>query len=265
MEKTDNNPVKTKRDLALERMKGKYPDKVFEDDDALFGQINDDYDDYDKKLAEYKERERTFSDMFTADPRAASFLMNWRNGEDPTIGLIRQFGTEIKEAIDDPERQEEIAAAQKEFVERVAKEKEYEEAYQTNLAASLSYLEEMQEKQGVSDDEIDKIMQFIITIVRDGVMGKFAPETIEMARKALNHDADVAQASHEGEVKGRNTKIEEKLRKKKSGDGTASLDGKSSKPKHQSAPSLGVLDQLGDNNKTIWERGNEKRIKASNN
>lgn len=265
MEKTDNNPVKTKRDLALERMRGKYPDKDFDNDDVFFGQINDDYDDYDRQLAEYKERESTFSNMFTADPRAASFLMNWRNGEDPTIGLIRQFGTEIKEAIDDPDRQEEIAAAQREFVERVAKEKEYEEAYQSNLAASLSYLEDMQAKTGISDDEIDKVMEFIVTIVRDGVMGKFAPETIEMARKALNHDADVAQASHEGEVKGRNTKIEEKLRTKKKGDGTASLDGKSSKPKRQTAPALGVLGELGENNQTIWERGNEKRYKASNN
>lgn len=264
MEKTDNNPVKTKRELALERMKGKYPDMDFENEDVFFGRINDDYDDYDRQLAEYKERESTFSNMFTADPRSAAFMMSWRNGEDPTIGLIRQFGTEIKDAIDDPERQEEIAAANKEFVERVAKEKEYEESYQANLAASLSYLEELQAKSGMSDDEIDKVMEFIVTIVRDGVMGKFAPETIEMARKALNHDADVAQANHEGQVKGRNEKIEEKLRKKKSGDGTANLDGKSGKAKRQTAPALGALDNFGDNNKTIWERGNEKRIKASN-
>lgn len=263
MEKTNNNPIKTKRELALERMKGKYPDMDFENEDVLFGQINDDYDDYDRQLAEYKERESTFSNMFTSDPRSAAFMMNWRNGEDPTIGLIRQFGTEIKDAIDDPERQEEIAAANKEFVERVAKEKEYEETYQANLAASLSYLEELQAKSGMSDDEIDKVMEFIVTIVRDGVMGKFAPETIEMARKALNHDADVAQATHEGQVKGRNEKIEEKLRKKSSGDGTANLDGKSGKAKRQVAPALGALDNFGDNNKTIWERGNEKRIKAS--
>ena len=53
----DNKEVKSKRDLFSDRMKAKYPDKQFDDDEALFGQINDDYDDYDKRLGEYQGRE----------------------------------------------------------------------------------------------------------------------------------------------------------------------------------------------------------------
>ena len=49
-----------------------------------------------------------------------------------------------------------------------------------------------------------------------------------MAVKALNHDTDVAMASEEGEIAGRNAKIVEKLRKAERGDGTAPLDGKNS-------------------------------------
>ena len=40
-----------------------------------------------------------------------------------------------------------------------------------------------------------------------------------MALKAINHDADVAVANQEGLVQGKNTKVEEKLRTKKEGDG----------------------------------------------
>lgn len=264
MANTDNNSVKTKRELAMERMSGRYPDMDFTDEEVFFGRINDDYDDYDKEIEGYRDREKTFSDMFTSDPRSAAFLMSWRNGDDPAVALIRQFGTEIKDVIDDPERQEEIAAANKEYVERVAKEKEYEDMYQKNLAESLAYLEKLQSESGMSDDEIDKTMEFIIGIIRDGVVGKFAPETIEMARKALNHDVDVSQAAHEGEVKGRNEKIEEKLRKKTKGDGTAALDSKTEQPKRYNPPSLGAIDRFGDNNKSIWERGNEKRFKSNN-
>ena len=36
----DNKEVKSKRDLFSDRLKGKYPDKQFDDDEALFGQIN---------------------------------------------------------------------------------------------------------------------------------------------------------------------------------------------------------------------------------
>lgn len=38
----DTQSTPTKRSLALERIGGKHPDKDFADDEALFGQINED-------------------------------------------------------------------------------------------------------------------------------------------------------------------------------------------------------------------------------
>lgn len=226
MANVDTQQVKSNRDLAIERLKSRYPDKDFADDEALFGQISDDYDDFDSQLSGYKEREQKFADMFSSDPRSAHFLMSWRNGEDPAVGLVRQFGLDIKEAIDDPARQEEMAAANKEFVERVAKEKELEAEYRKNLESSLNYLKEFQSKNGLSDDEIDDVMGYLEGIVSDGILGKFTPESIDMALKALRHDTDVATAEQEAEVRGKNAKIEEKLRKRSESDGTAVLDGK---------------------------------------
>lgn len=226
MAKADNQQVMSARDKALERMRTRYPDKEFADDEALFGQISDDYDEYDNQLSTYKEREGKFMDMFTRDPRSAHFITAWRDGEDPVVGLVRQFGTDIKEAIDDPARQEEIAAANKEFVDRVAAEKELEETYQANIAESLRQLEQYQSANGLSDDEVDKIMSYLVGIIGDGIMGKFTSETIDMARKALNHDADVSVAQQEGEVRGKNAQIEEKLRTRNAGDGTVDLAGK---------------------------------------
>lgn len=239
METLENKQDATKRELALARMRAKYPDANFEDDEVLFGQINDDYDDYDKQIADYQSREQAFADLFTKDPRSASFFMSWRNGDDPRLALIRQYGTDIVDIVNDPERQEEIAEANKEYLERVAKEREYEEAYKANLAESVANLEKMQQEQGISDDEADQLVQFLVGIYQDVVMGKFTPEALEMARKALHHDEDVAVASHEAEVRGRNEKIEEKLRTNKKGDGLAVLDSKTrqqtpAKPQSQS-------------------------------
>ena len=180
------------------------------------------------------------------------------------VTLVRQFGTDIKEAIDDPERLEQIAEANKEYVERVAKEKELEETYQKNLQDSLEYLETFQSENGLSDDEVDDVMEYLVGIVRDGIMGKFTPESIDMARKAINHDVDVEEANLEGEVRGKNAKIDEKLRKQSKGDGLATLDGKNGGGGNaRPMPSLGALDNFGENNQTIWERGGEKRRKAS--
>lgn len=262
METSENKAAMTARQKALERMKGKYPDKDFDDEEVFFGAINDDYDDYDGKINDYKEHEKALTDMFSSDPRSAVFLTNWRKGEDPAIQLVRQFGMEIKDAIDDPERQEEIAAANKEYVKRVAKEKELDEEYKKNLASSLEYLDKFQSENGLSDDEIDRTMEFLVSIVKDGILGKFSPESIDMARKALTHDADVADAGQEGEVRGKNARIEEKLRKKDVGDGTARLDGQNARSTRKAGRNLGALDNYGDGNMSIWERGGEHRVKA---
>ncbi|MBQ9203480.1 MAG: hypothetical protein IJ155_04470 [Prevotella sp.] len=261
MAEVDNKQVKSKRQSMTERLQSRYPEKDFSDEESFFGQISDDYDEYDKNIAGYQEREKAFSDMFTSDPRSANFLTNWRKGGDPVVELIRQFGTDIKEVIDDPERQEEIAAANKEFVERVAKEKELEDTYQQNLKASLQGIEELQSNGGLSDDDIDAAMSLLVSIANDAVVGKFSSESIKMALMAIHHDADVNAATEEGVVQGKNTKIEEKLRKPKQGDGTSPLGGSnggsggSTRPR----PSLGALEGYGDGTKTIWERGGEKR------
>lgn len=254
----------SKRDLALQRLRNKYPEGQFEDDEAIFGQVNDDYDNYDKQIEDYKSREQSFSDLFTSDPRAAQLMTDWRKGADPVVELVRKFGPEFKEALDDPEKQEALAASNKDYAERVAKEKGYVEEYQKNLNESLAYLDKLESEGTYPSETIDKAMELILLIVHDGLVGKFTPETIAMAVKAINHDVDVDNAEEDGAVRGRNEKYEEKLRKEKKGDGIPALAGKNGKlaQKGDGVPALGALDNFGDNNKTIWERGGERRRKA---
>lgn len=241
-----NKGVSGNREKVMERMRKKYPDKTFDDDESFYGQISDDYDDYDKQIGGYKEREKSLTDMFSSDPRSAAYLTNWRKGGDPVVELIRQFGTDIKDALDDPERQEEIAKANKEYVAKVAKEKELDEEYQTNLATSLETLDEFQKDNGLTDDEVDDIMEYLVGIMKDGIMGKFSRDSMEMAQKAINHDADVAMADEEGEVRGKNARIDERLRKRGKSDGTAQLDG-----------SNGMRQQGGQRAKSVFDWAKE--------
>lgn len=222
----DNNNVKSRRDLHLERLRKKYPEKKFEDDEEIYGQISDDYDQYEQELDGYRRREKSLSDMFAADPRSAQFLTDMHNGTDPVLGLVRNFGIEIKDILDDPEMQDKIAEANKDYVERVANSKKLDEEYEKNMDTTLETMRAYQKEKGLTDEQIDEIATLLLGVVRDGVMGKFSREMLEMASKALNYDADVAAAGEEGEVAGRNAKITEKLRKSNKGDGTAPLGGK---------------------------------------
>lgn len=266
MENTDNKKVISKRELALQRLKSKYPEDNFDDDEAVFSRINGDYDEYDKKIkaqderiAGYEADEKSLGDMFSTDPRSAKFLSNWKKGGDPAIALIQEFGNDIEEILHDPERQQEVADANKAFAERVAKNKEYEEEYKVNLDQSMQNIEDLKAK-GFTEAEIDDIMQATISIVSDGLRGIFSPETLMMVGKAISHDRDVTNASEEGEIRGRNAKIEEKLKKPKKSDGIVSLGGNSGGAGMADRKSLGAFDRYGDGSRTIWEKGGEKRI-----
>ena len=219
-------PSKSRRETALERLKARYPDKSFEDDESMYGQLLDDYDAGEQELNGYKDREKAFSDLFTSDPRSAKFLTDWKNGKNPAVALVEMFGDDFVEELKDPDKQQELAQASKDFAERVAKGKEYDEEYTKNIDASREMIEQLQQEEGLSDEDIDRAMEYLVGIMKDGILGKFSKESVLMALNALDHDSDVAAAEEEGRVAGRNTKIQEKLRQRDKGDGTANLAGK---------------------------------------
>lgn len=219
MEGIKNEELTSKKAKIKHRLKGKYPDIDVENEEVLYGKIDDDFDAFDSELGAYKSREKTFSDMFTSDPRSATFLMSWKNGGDPVVELVRQFGTDgLKEMIDDPEKLEEIAQANREYLDKVAESKAFEEEYKQNLAASLEAISKVEG----DDAEIDEAITWLFKVGRDASKGIVNPEDLKLAIKAMTFDRATADAEYQGEVRGRNAKIEEKMRSAE-GDGMPQL------------------------------------------
>lgn len=222
---------KSRRDGMAERLKDKHPDREWADDEELFGQISDDYDSYEKDLNDYKEREEKLTDLFDKDPRNAQFLTDMARGEDPWLNVIKRLGIDgITDLLNDPEKQEAYAEANQDYVEGLAKEKTLEEEYEKNLGESLALLEKIQAERGLTDEQVDAAYELVVRIANDAVLGKISEETVDMALKAVNHDADVQDATNEGMVAGKNAKVEEQLRKPKKGDGTPNLQGSNNVP-----------------------------------
>lgn len=227
----EEKQVKSRRDQFGERLKKKYPDREYADDEALFGQINDDYDEYDNQLSGYKERESKLTDMFTRDPRSAQFITDMAQGKDPWTSLISRIGIDgVKEMLDDPTKMDEFAASNKEYVDRIAREKGLEEEWEKNMKNTLAMFEQKQQELGLTDEQIDAVADYVKEITNDAVIGIIKPETVDMILKAINHDADIEAASAEGEVRGKNAKVEAKLRKPQRGDGTPTLAGANNAP-----------------------------------
>lgn len=215
----------TRRDAVLDRLKAKYPERSFEADDDIYGAVADDYDEYDSKLKRYDEDSKALSDMLAKSPKSAMFLTDMAQGVDPVLGLVRNYGMEIRDILDDPMKQEELAEANKEYVERVAKSKQLEEEYNVNLEQSLEELRKMQEVEGLSDEQIDQAITYLVGIFQDLLVGKFKPESVKLALNALNYEKAVATASQEGEIRGRNAKIEATYRRPEATDGLPMMGG----------------------------------------
>ena len=220
----ENNETKGKRELYIERLKAKYPEREYADDEALFGQVGEDYDAYENELNGYREREGKLTEMFDKDPRSAQFIADMARGEDPWIAVIKRIGSDgIIELINDPEKQAAYEEANKEYAERVLKEKELEAEYNKNMAESQKVREELDAIHGA--EAVDAALAVIDQMTKDAIMGKVTKDAIEMAMKIVNRDADLANARSEGEVAGRNAKIEEKMRRVEGGDGMPQIGG----------------------------------------
>ncbi len=241
----DNQAQKTKRDLFGERLKSKYPDREYADDEALFGQIGDDYDEYERQIGEYKGREDKLIDMFAKDPKNAQFLADMANGKDPWIGVIEHLGIDgVTDLINDPDKQEEYAKANAEYLKAVAREKELKDEYEANLVESLANIERVQTERGLADEMVDAAMNLVLKIASEAIVGKFTPEKIELALKAVNHDADIANARSEGELAGKNAKIDEKMKRMQSGDGMPTMGGSNTTVPAAPVKKKGFFDDL---------------------
>ena len=110
MAEVENKEVKSKRQSMTERLQSRYPDKDFTDEESFFGQISDDYDQYEQELEGYKGREKTLSDMFFPKVKVflVKFLKDDKAGEDiaqdifvkiwtfgPMLPEIKSFNTYI--------------------------------------------------------------------------------------------------------------------------------------------------------------------------
>lgn len=237
-------PEKSKRELVGERLKKKYPERDYADDEAMFGQINDDYDQYDKELGEYKDREGRLTELLTHDNGAAQFITSLAEGKDPWIAVIEHLGIDgVTDLLNDPEKQNELAEANKVYLDKLTKAKELDEEYEKNMKeVTLPMLERMKQERGISDDMIDAAWDYLHHVADAAIRGTFTEEDIDMALKAVNHDADVQNARTEGTVAGRNAKIDEKLRKPTTGDGTPNLAGSNNAPTRQGKKALNIFD-----------------------
>ena len=238
------------RDKFNARMKTKYPDREFADDEELFGQIDSDYETADGNANTIN----ALNEMLADDPRSATFITNWREKGDPLLALIEEYGEDLVAGMLEEGKKEEIAKANQKYLQRIADNKKLDDLIVNNQEESQAIVDA--KKAEVGEETVEKAMDFIKETYINCLTGKVTSEMLDMAIQSVNYDKDVAQAQAEGEVKGRNEQIGQKVRKARQGDGVPNIGGGSAAQMPKPKKSMGALDKYGDGGPTsIWDRG----------
>lgn len=215
MEAIENEKVVTSRDRLRDRYAAKYPEKDFNaegSENSIDDEIIAELEAYDAEIEGYKANDKRLKELFNNDPRSASFMVRWAaEGGNPIQYLLDIFGPELKDALESEEGRAKIIDSTNKWLERKAAEEAGESERMANYEASVYELSAFAEEKGLTDEQAVEVFEKVNQIGFDVIEGKYSRESFEMAYNAMHYAEDVETARKEGEVAGRNTKIEERL------------------------------------------------------
>ena len=201
------------RESLLARARERFPDRQFADLDAteipegvadLDEAINEMLEDLTTKQATYDEKNNRLSELLMTDPDSAEFIQKWVETGDPRTALVETFGDDLGMS---EEGQANFKSQLDAWRERKQANDALNEQAEANWNKSLEDLESWGDSKGLSLEQKRDVMLRLLAIAFNGMENKYTPEDFDLALNAINHDADVAAAKVEGEVKGRNEKI----------------------------------------------------------
>lgn len=253
MAKADTQANKSNREKFLSRFAERHPDIDTNDEEAYYGAINDDADERDQRIKKYEDDEKVLGDAFQKDPRIANLFLSIARGENPLLYLVESFGSDFVDYLNDPDNEElrkQFGEKQKEYVEKQAKSRALQEQTEKNIDNTLDAFDRVADELGADDELKEKVFNYMAELQERLLVDDIDEKTWKIAFNSITHDDDVAQAGEEGEIRGRNAKIDERLRKPKVGV-PPQLNGQGArKVSTKQAKFGGVLDEIA--NETPW-------------
>ena len=188
-------------------------------------QENSDLGDQSESTAEQKTSEHAFSEQMTSEQMASENIISEKN--DSEKSKSEKTGSEDLSSQD---------------------------IVSPNIDLEGFYSE------NISSEDREAMKQLLTTVTDEITRGALSARTLECLSHALHYERDIALAAHEGEVRGRNAKIEEFLIERRSDADMhqvqTSIGQQPSAPPYHIMGGLTAADRL-----SIWERGRERRMR----
>lgn len=228
-QKTEAPAKKTGRERLMERYSKSHPDRKFDGESAdndLFDLTADEFDRFEEENKGYKEKSDRLNKLFSDFPESAEiFRAMVLNKEHPFDYIIDHYGDRLAESLESEEGKSSLKKHREDKAKRDAEAAEASKLFESNIAETLKTLEAWGGKRKLDVNAQAEHFLKIRQALNDFADGKISEETLDLFWNGAHYANDVALAREEGEVNGRNAKIEaERLQ---------------SKARRASAPTLG--------------------------
>jgi hypothetical protein len=231
------------------RLKKRYPDKEFADDEEVNGALGEYMDELENYQSSTEEANKKLMEVLQEAPELVSIIKDVSQGATFTEALSRHVDVdELKPMEGDPDYDAwnaNIETRKKSRAERESRSKMYQE----NLEMSTAEIKAFKEESGMSEEDTGKFLTALNDLIGEVVDGKLTRKTLARMKKAVDYDMDVQTAAKQGEVAGKNAQIDtmkEKKAKKMEGDGLPNLTGQGSEvaetPKREKSPWDDAID-----------------------
>lgn len=230
MQKTENQNNKPTRALLIERMQGMYPERSFAAENGADGEFSQDaleqalmdaLDEY----ANYQGKNKELHELLMGDPRSIAFVTKWMESGDPRAALVEVFGDDLSELATEEGRGQ-FSENLKVWREKRDADDKLDQEAAANLEVTFNELDSWRQSKGLSEEEAVEVFMRLSAVAMGGLMNKYSADDFDMAYKAMRFDNAVSDARREGEVAGRNARIEEnKARRKAIGSMPPTLSG----------------------------------------
>lgn len=197
----------------------KYPDRQFADDSEAENAFYEDYESTNSKLADAELNNKKVYELIEANPALADVIVAMSEGLPFEIALARNVDLE---AIMPTNGEPNFEMMQQEFdsrKKRLDESRKRIETVESNREKSSQTAQEFYASKKMGDTEVSEFMDFVDNLF-DGIFnGDISRKTLEKLYQAYKYEEDVQGALEQGEVNGRNEKIEVKRETSSKTDG----------------------------------------------
>ncbi|WP_455498622.1 hypothetical protein [Coprobacter sp.] len=206
-ERVNERPKARSRQIILEKLSKRFPDRAFDSDDVFYDTLVE----YDSHLCDRYEKLRDdqtkLATLFISNPKMGGFISDVIGGEDALVACVRYFGKDVLECANDENRMAQLRKENDEFLARMSKNRAVEKEMAENWEHSKRAISRFKESKGMNDDDFDNFLDKVHHICEHVFMSDFTPDVLEILFKGINYDNDLGCAEKAAEVRGRNERI----------------------------------------------------------